>query len=107
MVINIKRGDKLNLKEITICKLESLVHSKCKSMKTDNVWFETPINNIMCVNYKYGYYTFTEKYGTYVNIRSIKGSDLINMIDQIKSNDVFSYIETPNGKFFKIKSKND
>ena len=106
MVINIKRNHKrLDLKEIAMNKLEKLVQKKCNAIKTDNVWFETPVNDIMCANHKYGYFTFTQKSGTYVYSNAIKGKDLVNMIEQISSNSFFSYVENTNGKFIKIRPR--
>ena len=107
MVINnMKRTHKrLDLKEIAMNKLESLVQGKCNVVKADNVWFETPVNDIICANHKYGYFTFTQKSGTYVYSNAIKGKDLVNMIEQINSNRFFSYVESNNGKFIKIRPK--
>jgi len=106
MVINTKRNHKrLDLKEIAMNKLESLVQKKCNAIKSDNVWFEKPVNDIMCANHKYGYFTFTQKDGKYVYTNAIKGKDIINMIEQIRSNSFFAYIENSNGKFVKIRPK--
>ena len=93
MVIR-RKYKKFDIKDIAINKLEKLVKRKCLSIKVDNIWFDRPVGNIMCVNMKYGYITFAQKDGTYLYINSIKGKDIVNMIDQIKSNNFFSYTET-------------
>jgi len=103
MVIN-NMYRKFDIKEKAVGKLEELINGKCRMMRTDNIWFEKPIGNIMCANYKHGYFTFVTKEGKTVFPRFIKGHNMTEMITTLRENQFFTYIETE-GKHLKFKPK--
>lgn len=104
MVIN-NNYRRFDVKEIAIDKLEEKIGRKCKTFKTDNLWFEKPIGSIMSVSYRHGYFTLITKEGKTVFPRYIKGYNMIEMIKTIDENRIFFYIET-DGKHLKIRPKN-
>lgn len=99
------RYKRFDIKETAITKLERLVDSMCRTLRTDNIWLDKPVGTIMCINNKHGYFTFTNKEGKVFFPRNAKGYEIMEMISAVRERKIFSYIES-DGKHLKIKPKN-
>ena len=95
---------RFDIKEIAINQLEALVKIKCRTLKTDNVFFD-PIDDICGINMKHGYFTLIKKNGKTAFPKTTKGSIIVSIIKTLKTNDFFSYIETKDGKHIKVKPR--
>lgn len=96
---------RLDIKQIAIDKLSTLLIQKTRLFTTKTIWINTPIKDIITVENTQGYVKFTKSNGSYAYPRSLNGSDLIKIIDQLKNNEIYSFIEGENGVQLKIKPR--
>ena len=96
---------RLDVKQIAIDKLNNLLTRKCDIFKTKTIWLNNPIKDVIIVENHYGYVKFTKANGSYSFPRAMDGSDLIKIIEQLRKNEIYSFIEGENGTKLKVKPK--
>ena len=91
---------RLDLKQLCIDKLESTSLKKFPILKTNTIYFENPIGEIMAISRQTGVNNTGQAWnvlirtnGSNVFPRAIDGKYLIKMIDYLQSNKFFGYIE--------------
>lgn len=96
------RTKKINLKQITIEKFDSLIEDKYKLLKSDTIYFDKESGDIEMVTFRDGYNVFLKKGGYRIFPRAVNGKEFIDIINCIKENKFYSYT-----KGIKTTLKND
>lgn len=91
MVLKTKR---LNLRDIAVTEINKRTGYRFDTMKCNQIYFNTPIDDISSISgiYGYSYKTFYTTNGKTAWTGTIKGSTLIKIIEAIKAGDIYGYI---------------
>ena len=96
--------NKINLRERVVKKFVSLIEPKYDLLKTKKIYFDKTQCEISYVTCVEGYNIFVRHDGSRVFPRAIDGKELMDIIQCVKKNDIYTYIYTENQKC-KVKPK--
>jgi hypothetical protein len=96
--------NKINLRDRVIRKFESLIEPKYDLLKTKKIYFDKTLGEISHVTTAQGFNIFVRHDGSRVFPRAIDGKELMDIIQCIKKNDIYTFIYTENQKC-KVKPK--
>jgi hypothetical protein len=84
---------RIDLKQITIDKFDSLIKDKYKLLKSDTIYFEKEKGEVLSVTCSDGYNVFVRKNGYRIFPRAVDGKELLDIIDCVKNDKFFTYIK--------------
>lgn len=84
---------RIDFKQITIDKFDSLIKEKYKLLRTDTIYFEKENGDISSVTCSDGYNIFLRKAGYRIFPRAVNGKELLDIIQCIKDNKFYTYLK--------------